>query len=199
MNLFKTLAILCALMANLAGLAQDWRLVNQASVDLGPLHEWLKGGHQGERPLSHWKELHLVDITGGLHPYDKCLVRFEDGKLIEIYLGNLEPQIRLAFTRVKEVQTQIDQLESQIINDQEQLDNLPTGAKFRTQRATLTASINRSKQSVSKLNRDLANWNNQKDISSKVSILAMHRGLNVAGLPLWDCGVKINPKRQASK
>lgn len=109
MNLTRLVALLIIIASSTPALAQNWRRVGSTPVDLGPLHEWAKGGREGERPLQHWKELQLVELNPAkkINTMENCVVAFEDGKQIEVLIESLENAIKEPFIKFQEIEKRL--------------------------------------------------------------------------------------------
>src|SRR4051794_24070750 len=102
----KTLisAVSCLLLALTVGAAEikfgdtitvrksDLRLVGTTTVDVGPVHTWLQT-NQGDRPLKHWKQLHVFSVKGYISTMAQYVVKTEDGKFEELLVKNLPVQV----------------------------------------------------------------------------------------------------------
>jgi hypothetical protein len=80
-------AVLLMLLATTALAPAQIVIVNGKQVDLTPVSAWLKN-QQGERPLKHWKAIHIHEIKGEIGGWKKCAVLGEAGDR-EILLANM--------------------------------------------------------------------------------------------------------------
>ena len=77
---------------------RDVRVVNGKTVDLSPVHAWyLK--RDGERPMKHWKKLEVCQLKGPTAGWERCVLKDEEGGLVEVFVGNLPAAIRSTWRR----------------------------------------------------------------------------------------------------
>src|SRR2546426_5186263 len=71
----------------------DVRIVNGIQVDLTPIHAWLRT-REGERPMKHWRQFQVFNMTANLGGLDRCTVKTEEGSFAEMLIKNLTRETR---------------------------------------------------------------------------------------------------------
>jgi hypothetical protein len=184
--------ILILLLASTA-VGQDWRVVNGISVNLGPVHDWLSTFPrlQSERPMPHWKLLHISEFKTQLAGWDQCLVENEDGQVVEVLIAHLEPAIHAAFSQLASIRSTIIALRNQIYADEDQMAALPATSTIvvTRMRRTLVGRIAQEREQFARLQITERQAISECRRVGQLGFLAM-RSDAYGGLPIWDCGEK---------
>ena len=182
------------MVATVAASAADLRYVNDTAVDLSPLDAWLKQ-RKGERPLKHWKELHITSITA-TQPIPKCSVTIE-GETKTVFLRNLPPPTVDAFAQVAALEPQVQKLSDSVAAERIRVDKLKADAQAhghsRRVKHTLNQHAKVASTDLSASSKQLdalrAKLKSAKEKEQKLALeLAMNTGQKYAGLEVWDCG-----------
>jgi len=193
MKTFNTIALILGTITASA-VAQDLRTVNGKTVDLGPVHEWLTTVPRlkSERPMPHWKVLHLVEFKRQLVGGDVFTVRTEDGQVTELLIVHLEPAIRAPFVGFAQLKAAIAALKPQIHAEEDQLAGSgPSSSRYLNwRRQQVMNQLQADRRALSRLvesEKEAAREARQNDA---FGFLAMSINRTYAGLPIWDCGQK---------
>jgi hypothetical protein len=185
------ITVFCSI--GIGAFAQDLRVVNGITVDLGPVHTWLASSPRllTERPLAHWKILRIAEFKGQLAGWDQCLVRNEDGQVFDVLLAHLEPAVRNAFQQLSEVRASLKASRQQIYNDEDQLAGLPRSSSIvvSRMRAGLLSKISQERIEFGRLQQLEREAAAESEKNGCFGFLAM-RTSAYGGLPVWDCGQK---------
>jgi len=95
-----------AVAASLSLEASDIRIIGSKSVDLQPIHDWMKE-KKGVRPMPHWKEIHIVAPLGELGCYLKCAVQIERGSTTTNAIGNVPVGLLAKFAEVRRIEQRL--------------------------------------------------------------------------------------------
>lgn len=177
--------------------ASDIRIVGGSSVDLQPLHDWHES-HKGERPLPHWREIHVLAINGNSSSTTKLHVKIEGRAEMEILAKNLPPEIVQYFGQVSGLTTQINQLKDYIASQQVILDRASAAgsdAKAAGNTYARPANLSMAKQLLKERRAQLQSLQvqlgrlqaNEGNITKD---FALSTGAKSSGLEIWDFGVK---------
>ena len=185
-KLIFSIAVALELVASAAE-QTDKRNIGGSVVDLTPVRKWLADRH-GERPLKHWKEVHIKKIVGNTAGLDQCEAEIEGAGYSEILLSHMPPETKAYFND----QTQLETMEAEIAEASKKTENThPAG---NTKRARVVAHPVVSQAQLQTLRKQVTTMQEkQKANQSHAKVLAMFTGRNmpVSGkkMEVWDCGV----------
>lgn len=169
--------------------AAEIRIVGGKSVDVEPVIDWL-AKPKGERPMPHWKKIHVTEWLEMIGQQTKCIVTV-DGKSKTVLLANLKPEAAKRLARVAYLKAYIPKETERMKNEELHFEHLQaTMPRGRTKRSL-------GKQDSIALKHDKMSLHERISESKKLLAevkadwdLAMYTGVNYAGLEAWDCGVR---------
>lgn len=160
---------------------------------------WLKN-HQGERPLKHWKEIHVYEVKSEVGGWKKCLIGGETGDQ-EVFLANIPAPVQEFLDTVK---SQADAIENeQAAIEQEQVRIRRARANAPIDATTDGSGFVKVQAYYRQLDIDDERLSERKDALVKLNAtyrgtltkagdktltLAMFTGQKYGGLDVWDCG-----------
>ena len=169
--------------------AAEIRIVGGKSVDVEPVIDWL-AKPKGERPMPHWKKIHVTECLEMIGQQTKCIVTVDD-KSKTVLLANLKPEAAKRLARVAYLKAYIPKETERMKNEELHFEHLQaTMPRGRTKRSL-------GKQDSIALKHDKMSLHERISESKKLLAevkadwdLAMYTGVNYAGLEAWDCGVR---------
>ncbi len=179
----------------------DYRMVNNRTVDLGPIHRWLES-RRGERPMKFWKVCHMYEMKTYTVQADQCVLVGEDGLMMRVYLMHLDAPIRDPFVSLIDANQTIAELTQQVRDDQGVVSGLAGNGNKRFQ-ADRDAAVRRLADERPTLNQAINTRNmllapnGPIDMAKRAPFLAMDIGATTkipetgAVASYWDCGRKV--------
>jgi hypothetical protein len=202
-----TLAIWCIAVNTQAA---DIRKVGQASVNLDPVHEWMRK-RTGERPMPHWRVIKPEAFLGVINGANAFRMVVEGTETKEILLQNPPPTMLRLGKQMRDLETKLGRVEavasaakraSVIARANRDTTPYPYYSRYsttgyrrqRAAQARAEAEVVRARAAVELTAIERANL--EKQLSTvrtqlvKTQELAMFSGRTIDGRELWDCGVK---------
>jgi sulfite reductase alpha subunit-like flavoprotein len=179
----------------------EFRIVNSIRVDVAPVRIWLQEG-EGERPMKHWRQLQVVSLKGPVSTMHQCIVKTEEGKLIEVLVKNLPQSVSEFLADFNNHDQAIARLQTEISDQEASLRREeavhPTGVMISgtyveifTREATrlnrMTNALQEKRELLAKLTAERETM--RSGTTEATSILAMYTGRSFINLPVWDCGI----------
>lgn len=186
MKILFALVLLTCLSAS----AADVRIVNNARVDLQPIHDWLET-KTGDRPMAHWKQIEIHDVIGG-GPWPVCKLT-ADGLSKTVYLKNVPPSAAQYWIKLHDLTAREKNLRDKIANDTKRLRSADmvdadVDSDYYRNRETFRVNLQNSRDDLDALQSQLAQLHSQqKELTSD---FAMFTGQVYNKLEVWDCGLK---------
>jgi hypothetical protein len=87
--------------------AGDIRTINNRKVDLQPIYDWKTGGQSGERPLKHWQEVRVLEITQAISPTMHVVNAEIGGIKKEIVLRNMPKDLASQVSRLAALKSEL--------------------------------------------------------------------------------------------
>jgi hypothetical protein len=201
-------ALLAVATTALAQEVKDVRVVNNVTVDLSQVHQWL-ATHEGQRPLPHWKQIRVTEVKSNMGGWDCCVVKMENGAKAEMLIANLPATVKAFFQSVEQQHAQIIRLRAAIEADK----RLRTTMWSRYMKTDSSVASVTGGSRVPVVDNEQSRYNDAIAVSNRLAaeqdqlvvleaafdktvaeagerltVLAMFSGREYAKMQVWDCG-----------
>lgn len=189
--------------ATISALAQEApheiRMVSGTAVDLTPVIRWHqtqatngRGAQSAERPMPHWKALIVRELKEHTSSWDRCTVLNEQGDAVDIYLANMQPEVRVPLAKLQQINLRIQELTNAIAGEQGRANSYASHTSVAGQRlyAGAQGNANTMRMELSDLYGQRQTAASEASTARNRKVFAMFTGRKYAGLEIWDCGVR---------